>query len=76
MPQQAQRLDTNQVITYVKNRKSFTTDEVATYFDVSRGQAAASIAIMRIKNVVERAVPKTKRGSSHWTFSGRGAGGT
>jgi len=68
--QKQQRLDTGLVIDYVKVRKTFTTDEVAMHFKASRGQAAATIAIMRIKEVVKPAVPKTKNGSSHWTFMG------
>lgn len=61
-------LDTKLVIKYVRRRKSFTTDDVARRFRVSRGQAAASVAIMRIKDVVERAHPARRRGSSHWAF--------
>lgn len=64
------RLDTARVIEYVRRRRSFTTDEVAEKFKVRRGQAAAAIAIMRIKEVVERAEPRSRNGSSHWVFTG------
>lgn len=60
------KLDTNLVIQYVRRRKSFTTDEVAERFEATRGQAAATIAIMRIKTMVERAEPRVRNGSSHW----------
>ena len=65
-----QSLNTELVIRYVKRRRSFTTDEVAARFKATRGQAAATIAIMRIKSLVVRAIPKTRSGSSHWMFAG------
>lgn len=65
------RLNTEKVIAFARKKKAFTTDEVARRFKGTRMQAAACIAIMKIKGIVERSNPsKTPQGVSRWNFTG------
>lgn len=65
------RLDSSKVAVFAKRVKTFTTDRVASQFKVGRQQAAAAIAILRIKDQVQPAAgAKDPSGSSHWTWSG------
>ncbi len=66
------RLDSNKVATYCKRRGTFTTDDVAKWFKVTRQHAAAPIAILRIKDWVRPADPhKTAEGVSRWDWVGQ-----
>lgn len=68
---QHQRLDSSKVAEYAKKSKIFTTDGVATHFRVGRQQAAAAIAILRIKETVHPGKPaKDPNGTSRWTWVG------
>jgi hypothetical protein len=61
-----------EVLDWVKKRKTFSTQEVADHFGIRLMQAAANIAILRIKEVVESA-PKPERSndkSSRWHYCG------
>lgn len=63
------RLSSDKVATYCKRRKTFTTDDVATKFKVTRRHAAAPIAILRLKEWIQPAdPPKTDEGVSRWTW--------
>lgn len=67
------KLDTTKVIAYLQKCKSkrFTTMSLANKFKVTKQQAAAGVAILRIKDIVEPDVPaKTKDGVSRWVFTG------
>jgi hypothetical protein len=65
------RLDSQKVLAHFQKRGTLTTQQVATYHKVTPQQAAAGIAILRIKDVVEPAdPPKTKDGVSRWTYTG------
>lgn len=67
------KLDSNEVLKYARRRKTFSTQQVADHFGVSKQQAAAGIAILRIKEVLERAeMAGVSNGdnSSRWTYTG------
>lgn len=65
------RLDSSKVLEWAKKKKTFTTSDVQTIFKVTKMQAAAGIAILRIKEVVEPASPaKTDTGVSRWVYTG------
>lgn len=65
------RLDSSKVAEFARKAKRFTTDSVATRFRVGKQQAAAAIAILRIKEVVQPDTPaKDPHGSSRWAWSG------
>lgn len=65
------RLDSTKVLEWAKKKKSFTTAQVQDTFKVTKMQAAAGIAILRIKEVVEPASPpKTDTGVSRWVYTG------
>ncbi len=71
MPAKQQPLDSNKVLEFARKTRSFTTDGVARRFGVRRQQAAASIAILRIKEVVKPDDPaKDTNGSSRWVWTG------
>lgn len=71
MSTKSSRLDSSLVADFAKKSKTFTTDGVATKFKVGRQQAAAAIAILRIKETVEPGKPaKDEKGSSRWTWVG------
>ena len=62
-------METDKVITFAKKRKQFSTQQVASHFKIRKRQAAACIAIMRIKGLVERGYPpETLSGSSRWVY--------
>ncbi len=63
------RLSSDKVWEYVKDRKDFTTSEVQTRFRARKQQAAGAIAILRIKGVVVPASPPKRDGISVWTTS-------
>lgn len=66
-----EKLNTQKVIEFAKKKGRFTTAQVASKFKATKMQAAACIAIMRIKEVVQRDTPgKTRSGSSRWIFTG------
>lgn len=68
---QMSRLDSKLVLKHIKKHKHFTTDQIAEYFKKTRLQAAAAIAILRIKEVVEPDDPaKDADGSSRWVYIG------
>jgi len=62
------RLNADAVLVFLKKRKTVTsTDDIANHFKVGKQQAAASVAILRIKDVVEPATPpKGPDGTSLW----------
>lgn len=68
----SRRLSTERVIEYVRTLRGrpFTTDELARRFRVRRGQAAAAVAVLRMKHVVEPALPRARYETSHWFFTG------
>lgn len=66
-----ERLSSALVEQYACARRTFTTKEVARKFRVRNQQAAAAIAILRIKEVVEPADPPKVKGSSSWCWVGR-----
>jgi hypothetical protein len=61
------RLDSDKVLSFAKTKKRFSTDDVARKFSVGRQQAAAAIAILRLKSLLNKdpqgAGPD---GSSRW----------
>ncbi len=65
------RLDSMKVLEYVtKKARAFTTAEVAQHFKKREQQAAAAIAILRIKEkVVPADPPKTADGVSRWVLA-------
>lgn len=63
------RLSSDKVWEYVKDRKDFTTSEIQTRFRARKQQAAGAIAILRIKGVVIPASPSKREGISVWTTS-------
>jgi hypothetical protein len=67
MGQEKKRLDSDKVLEFAKEKTNFSTDQVARKFKVPRQQAAAAIAILRLKSLLERGEPKTAAdGSSAW----------
>jgi hypothetical protein len=57
------------VLTFAQKAKRFTTQGVAGRFKVPKQRAAACIAILRIKEVVE-SDGKTRDGDSKWVYCG------
>ena len=72
MPATENRLESKKVAALFKKRGSvLTTEQIANHFKVKIQKAAASIAILRIKEVVEPASPpKTDTGVSRWVYTG------
>lgn len=65
------KLDSSKVLQFAQKEKRFTTADVVKRFRTSPGQAAAAIAILRIKEVLERDQPgKDDDGHSRWVFTG------
>ena len=67
------KLDSNEVLKYARRRKTFSTQQVADHFGVSKQQAAAGIAILRIKEVLDRVeATGVSNGddSSRWAYKG------
>ena len=61
-----ERLDSAQVFKFI-GKSVRTTQEIADHFEVRGGQAAAAVAILRIKETVVPATPaKDQNGSSRW----------
>jgi hypothetical protein len=71
--QKSERLDSSKVLEWAQRRKRFSTAQVAKTFAVRPNQASAAIAILRIKQVVERDESAGKQSndkSSRWVFTG------
>jgi hypothetical protein len=67
------RLDSSKVLEYVKKHKNFSTAEIAKVFRAKHLQAAAAIAILRIKEVVDhgpKASSSSSDQSSRWVYTG------
>lgn len=65
--EETKRLDSDKVLEFAKTKDTFSTDDVARRFRVPRKQAAAAIAILRLKSLLDRGEPRTaKDGSSAW----------
>lgn len=65
------KLDANEVAKYAKAKKKFSTLDVVKHFKVRKMQAAAGIAILRIKEVVNPGNPaKDSAGVSQWVWVG------
>jgi hypothetical protein len=64
-------LDSDKVLEFFKKRrKVLSTQDIATRFKVRPQQAAAAVAILRIKSAVEPAEPsKTLEGVSRWQLT-------
>jgi len=68
----SERLDSRKVQAWAEKRKAavFTTAQVADKFKVTFRQAAAGVAILRLREVLDPAQPpKTKDGISRWTLA-------
>ncbi len=66
------KADSLDVLEWVKKRGVFSTQQVADHFGIRLMQAAANIAILRIKEVV-KSMPKPERSedqSSRWQYCG------
>ncbi len=64
-------LDSSKVLEHVKKVKKVTTQTVADKFKVKFQQAAAAIAILRIKEVIKPDSPsKDSNGISRWIWCG------
>lgn len=59
------RLDSDRVLAFAKKKRAFSTDDVAREFKVGRPQAAAAIAILRLKSALKKD-GTAKDGSSAW----------
>jgi hypothetical protein len=72
MPRCNNPLDSNEVLKFAQRRKKFSTKQVADHFQVGFQQAAAGIAILRIKEVLERGPASTSKSdrSSRWVYVG------
>ena len=57
------------VLEWIKKRRIVSTNEIAAHFDIRPMQAAANVAILRIKNAVEPApIPERSNDqSSRWS---------
>jgi hypothetical protein len=60
---------TDHVIPFVRKVKRFSTEDVAQKFNVSSGSAAALVAILRIKSLIE-SEGKNDAGVSLWRYTG------
>ena len=59
------------VLEWIKKRKLVSTNEIAAHFGIRPMQAAANVAILRIKNAVEPAqIPERSNDqSSRWSYA-------
>jgi hypothetical protein len=66
------KADSLEVLDWIKKRGTFSTKQVADHFGIRLMQAAANIAILRIKEVV-KPMPKPERSEDHssrWVYCG------